>query len=666
LDGIGALSRSGIAGTGERALAEHLGLFASRGFAVNWLDRVAHQLLVTAHAFGPFSTIEDARVECPGATDEQLIAARDRLSDSILIDPAAGFVVPLSGLDDFIAPQGVPLVPTIEVLSTDQIAGVCRRLGLDPIEFGTRKAERVAALQGALRDRSIVQNAVRELGDEGFDAFDHLVAVRTPVPMSDLGVPYWYGGGARTYGMRPTVIDELMATGLVGVDSAEQVVWVWLDAIVALRGGMFDHWPAQPDVAPIPIAESVAVLPRALVQLDQLLDLWATEPAPALKSGGIGVKEIRKAAKSIGVTEPTAAVLVHLADVMGLVEPVFVQARSTRSTYSEDYVWRTSNARNEWAALPASDRWTLLVQAWLGAPPIAGGPAAVAYTLDAEAARHAVLGALAEVEPGLGYDEHALRALLAWRHVRPGQPSQVSPVLDELRAIGLVPASGPLGLTALGRAALDGPLAVAALVPDAHDAFVVQADLTVISPPTLQLDIVGELEAIARLESDAGAHVYRLDDVRIAQAVEAGRTADGIIAFLVAHSSVPVAQNVEQFVLDSAKRSGRLRIGTAATYLVSDDPIALAEAIGVKAARLMSVAPNVAVSPLPESKVLTALRNKGIVLSGTPKELPETGRSPYGRPPGSRQLPLLRAVTKVGNDRIRELAGEVKARSWTH
>jgi hypothetical protein len=81
---------------------------------------------------------------------------------------------------------------------------------------------------------------------------------------------------------------------------------------------------------------------------------------------------------------------------------------------------------------------------------------------------------------------------------------------------------------------------------------------------------------------------------------------------------------------------------------------------------LMSVAPNVAVSPLPESKVLTALRNKGIVLSGTPKELPETGRSPYGRPPGSRPLPLLRAVTKVDDDRIRELAGEVKARSWTH
>jgi hypothetical protein len=106
--------------------------------------------------------------------------------------------------------------------------------------------------------------------------------------------------------------------------------------------------------------------------------------------------------------------------------------------------------------------------------------------------------------------------------------------------------------------------------------------------------------------------VYRLDDVRIGQDLAAGETAEAICAFLAAHSTVPVAPAVTQFVRDVERRRGGLTVAATATVITADDTLGLAEAIKVKAARLTLIAPTVAVSDLPPAKVLAALRAKGL------------------------------------------------------
>jgi hypothetical protein len=649
--GVGSLPLGRLNGLSLRTLAETLASPVARYVGIAGLDRIAHQLLSTAVHLGHLPTLEAALVVCPGATAEQLAAARDRLAAALLIEPdiqGDRFVVPAAGVAMDIDRVGVSLVPTIEVLSSDQIAAVLRVLDQDAPQ---RKADRVAALQVAMRDRVVVRRVVDGLDDHTAAAFDHLVASVAPVPMARLGVHYWFGGSHRSYGAPRTVVDDLMATGLVGVDSGEQTIWVWLDAVVALRGGLFDSWPDAPAVTLGPLAHGLDVLPTVVLQLDRMLDLWAADPVPALKTGGVGVRDVKRTAKEIGTDEHTGALLVALAEEIGLVEPVFVKANRTRTTYSEDYIWRPGAARDEWSKLSAADRWTLLVQRWL---------ASTNDDLALVSSKTAALAYLQDLPSGQGVDGDELAAILHWSHSGLVDVGHVVVAVTELRALGLVPATGRVGLTALGRAVLDGPDAVAAVLPDHDESFVVQADLTLIAPPHLDVMLLARVEQLARLESDAGARLYRLDDVRIARSVEDGGDADEIVAFLRAHSTTPISQNVERFVRDAAAKAGRLRIGAAATYLSADDPLALAQAVSVKAAKLTLVAPTVAVSPLPEGKVLAALRAKGIVLSATAPAVPEGGdaaRRPYGRPAAGRSLPALRPVTAPSADRLRELAG---------
>ena len=125
------------------------------------------------------------------------------------------------------------------------------------------------------------------------------------------------------------------------------------------------------------------------------------------------------------------------------------------------------------------------------------------------------------------------------------------------------------------------------------------------------------------LESDAGAYIYRLDPHLLTLAVQAGKTPESILEFLTELSSVPLAANIEWLVRDAAQRAGRIRLIAAPTVVVVSDPVDLATACSVKAAKLRPISDTVAVSELAHTKVRAALERKGlvpeIVLGRTPQ-----------------------------------------------
>jgi hypothetical protein len=177
----------------------------------------------------------------------------------------------------------------------------------------------------------------------------------------------------------------------------------------------------------------------------------------------------------------------------------------------------------------------------------------------------------------------------------------------------VIASSGPVGLTELGDAALRDPVAAADIEVGGSTQAIVQADHTVIAPPDLRADVAAWLASIAVLESDAGAYIYRLDPHMLTQAVQAGKTPEAILEFLTELSSVPLASNIEWLVRDAAQRAGRIRLIAAPTVVVVSDPVDLANACSVKAAKLRAISDTVAVSELPHAKVQTALERKGLV-----------------------------------------------------
>src|SRR5205823_7031846 len=127
-------------------------------------------------------------------------------------------------------------------------------------------------------------------------------------------------------------------------------------------------------------------------------------------------------------------------------------------------------------------------------------------------------------------------------------------------------------------------------------------------------ELAAELERFAAPESDAGARILRITDESVAGALDAGLPGNEIVAFLLKYSTVGVPPNVERTITDAVARHGRLRSGAAATWLQSDDAALIARAVAVKPAQLTVLTPHVAVSPLPEVKVLDALAAKQVAV----------------------------------------------------
>ncbi|MPY34802.1 DNA-binding protein [Streptomyces adustus] len=152
------------------------------------------------------------------------------------------------------------------------------------------------------------------------------------------------------------------------------------------------------------------------------------------------------------------------------------------------------------------------------------------------------------------------------------------------------------------------------LLPEPLDHVLLQADLTAVAPGPLRRPLADTLGVLADVESKGGATVYRFTPGSVRRALDAGRTASDLHAFLATHSRTPVPQPLAYLIDDVARRHGHLRVGAASAYVRCDDDALLNEIIADKRAaalRLRRLAPTVLAAEADPATLLEGLRAMG-------------------------------------------------------
>ncbi len=359
-----------------------------------------------------------------------------------------------------------------------------------------------------------------------------------------------------------------------------------------------------------------------VVKVETMLESWAADPPSVLRSGGLGVRDLKRVAKELDVTEPAAALLVEIAYAAGLVD----------SSPSIDAEWIPTPAFDRWVASPPEDRWVQLARAWIGMtrlPALVGmrddrDKAFAALSQDVERSsapvdRRRVLDLLLETKPGTTVTEGAVLEVLTWRAPRRGgrlRDLLPSWVLGEAAALGF---AGRFGLATFARLLLEGSDREAArglgrLFPDPLDHVLVQPDLTVVAPGPLERDLARDLAVVADIESTGGATVYRVTEATVRRALDAGRSSSDLHELFRTRSRTPVPQGLTYLIDDVSRRHGRLRVGSSTSYLRCDDEALLTELLATKRAvtlGLRRLAPTVVTSKAPVNQVLEVLRSLG-------------------------------------------------------
>ena len=384
---------------------------------------------------------------------------------------------------------------------------------------------------------------------------------------------------------------------------------------------------------------------EAVRHTEALLEALSTEPAPVLRAGGLGVRELRRLARSAAVTEGTAALLLEVAYAGGLL------GDTSGGGVGNDPAYLPAAGYDNWRALSIAARWHRLARAWLRmtrAPSLVGQRAdrdrlipALSPDVDrvgAPSQRRAVLDALADAPLGSAPTMEDIRAVLDWRTPRrTGRTattvSACDAVLAEATALGLTglgaltgfgrlllgevlpeahdPDADPLGLHADAAAPPGAEATLDALLPAPVDHVLLQADLTVVVPGPPEPALAAELDLVAAAESSS---VYRITAESVRRALDTGFTAADLHALFSRRSRTPVPQGLGYLVDDVARRHGGLRAGSAGGYLRSDDEALIAEVLSdrrLAALALRRLAPTVLVSPYPVPRLLGALREWG-------------------------------------------------------
>jgi hypothetical protein len=352
-----------------------------------------------------------------------------------------------------------------------------------------------------------------------------------------------------------------------------------------------------------------------------------TDGVPTLRSGGVGVREVKRLADSTGSTPEDTSWLLELLAATGLVR--LDPDTSCWLVATEAANWRRSDRHLQWAAV---------VLGWLGsgrAPMLGPVPSAAAPSSpagasraltpdrnrpDAPRLRAAVLDTARELTeecPGVHLDKAVARRL-HWR--RPRQSARTAmftaPLLAEADRLGL---TGAGALTTAGALVADERLEKAADVvgralPEPVTRVRLQGDLTAVAPGYLDPEVARMLASMADAEGDGAARVYRFSDDSLHRALDSGLDPSSIEEFLDTHSGDELPQSLRYLVRDVARRHGALTVGAAGSWLRVEDE-ALLDAIvadpDLADAGLVRVAPTVVAAAVGEQDLHRMLAAAG-------------------------------------------------------
>ncbi len=365
---------------------------------------------------------------------------------------------------------------------------------------------------------------------------------------------------------------------------------------------------------------AIANITTFLRWTEEVLNYWAQEPATALRSGGLGVRELKELSLHLGVEESCAAFIAEVAYVAGLL-----------TIEADDRILPTTQF-DIWLMQSPSARWQALTSAWLISSRVPGlvgkegskNVAPLGPELDranAASARRLTLDLLREnstIAPD--FDSLYQAALWLAPSKRAGglQRDYLAWTIRECEWLGI---TGQGVVSQYGIDFLEGGdcAAIDSDLPKTVDHILIQSDNTAIAPGPLEHEVAQELALIADVESRGGATVFRFSESSIRRGLDHGRTGDEIAKFLTKTSKTPVPQPLEYLIADVAKKHGKLRVGNTASFIRCEDPALIAQIMGDKRLEILSlrrIAPEVLISTFDAAEAMHILRSYGYLPAG--------------------------------------------------
>ncbi len=355
---------------------------------------------------------------------------------------------------------------------------------------------------------------------------------------------------------------------------------------------------------------AIANISTIIRWVEELAHNWSDEPPTALRSGGLGVRDLKHSAEHLGIDEGCAAFVAEVAYIAGLVV-----------IDSDDAILPTS-AFDIWLSRSMEEKWHALACLWIESSRMSGivgrGDSKSVSALGPELDRPgtpalkkltlALLSANPELDPELA----SMHENISWLAPARANSSYTEWILREAEWLGL---SGQGAISTFGKRFLEGDdLGIDDALPKPVDHILIQSDNSAIAPGPLTLEVANAMGTIADIESRGGATVYRFSETSIRRGLDHGQTGEAIIDFLRKTSKTPMPQPLEYLIADVAKRHGRLRVGVATSYIRCEDEGLIAQIIHDRTLDgfgLRKLAPQVLIAECESAELISALREAG-------------------------------------------------------
>jgi hypothetical protein len=655
-------------------LAERLATPAMTVAALRRLDRPTLQVAEALAALG-------GRAERP-VLDQLLGAGSDRgradvtraldtlRGYALVLDEAAPQLVPAAAAG-WPRPLGLgdPVAVSLAYRTADQLRTIARHLGIRP---AGRKADILDQVLTCLRDGERILALVAGAPAGVRDLLEKAAAGDEIEPE-----PFYYSPrGSRSQTPQAWAIERGL---LAGTSEWGGELTMPAEVALALRGSgyaaPFDSVPPavrRSAADPAATARAAAAAGAAMVRLvADLLEAAGKKPVPTLRTGGIGLRELKRLAKVFGCAEPDLRLALSVAAHAGLLSLADGQAAPTDGYDG----WRGRE--------PASQLSTLLSAWWRS--PSATLTSSGAVTPDevhggVVELRAAVIAAASESEAATIDDPRALADLVIWRQPLAfgdpdAAPERAVACWQEAALLGV---TGAGAVTAAGQALLGGADDLTAVLGDIgttqHHARL-QADLTAVVTGSPDSALSALLDLAADPETRGVARTWRFSPATVRRALDAGHTATSLLDALADVAAGELPQPLRYLVADVARRHGSVRASAVACCLRSEDTALLNEIVAdrrLRALGLRQLAPTVLAAAVPLQDVLPVLRNAGYApvaeaADGTPiVERATDHRASTGSPnlaraksPAKRQTAKPRQAAKSGQGANRPEAADL-------
>jgi Helicase conserved C-terminal domain len=507
---------------------------------------------------------------------------------------------------------GLPLDGLLAGLPSGAIREIALTLGLN-LGGAAHRDQLLALVSRTLRDKDFVRTVAAQAPARTGAILTRLASFGLP------GVP-----GNEFEPIESRAIEWAAVRGLVILDGYRLAMP--REVRLALRGAGY-RAPFQPaPVRPATTAtdprpgDAANAAMRAVELTETILHACAATPPSALKSGGVGVRDLRRLAKSADCPVAMVRLLLEVAREAELI----AWDRNVALPTGEFDTWLAGSTADRLGALLGA--WWRLERLPLFEPEAETKPQPCLDPKNTEPyaprLRAALVRTVAAVPPGravLGPDA-LVEGMLWWSPLTFEDPADAvgyaATVWEEAVLLGVVADGMPSPLAhglVEGRAASS----VGELFADEVTTALFQNDLTVVVTGLPSIAMSESLDRVADREVRGTASIWRFSPASVRRGFDQGLSARILIGELAVLSRSGELPNVLTHLIDDvARRHGEVRVVAAGCCLRVPEPSLAAELLrarGLAELRLREIAADVLVSALDPATTLTLLRQAGYV-----------------------------------------------------